>query len=153
MHVHSIISLFCFERNLDTSPDYMQPTAKLILTSTPPESSQDITADGQFRLVEGVSTDNPITVRSQSDLQSDHSPITVRSYVLLPFHITRLKRIYRFERGSFFFLWTSQVAGKIYDRTVIGLWSDCRSDCDRTVVGLLHGAHAREIPFRNASQS
>ena len=102
IHVHSIISCFCFERNLDTSPQYMQPTAKLILTSTPPESSQDITADGQFRPVEGVSTDNPITVRSQSDLQSDHSPITVRSYVLLPFHITRLKRIYRFERGSFF---------------------------------------------------
>ena len=103
-----------------------------------------IPADGQFRPVGGVvSTDNPITVRSQSDLQSDHSPITVRSYVLLPFHITRLKRIYRFERWSFFFLWTSQVAGKIYDRTVIGLWSDCRSDCDRTVVGLLHGVHAR----------
>ena len=56
-----------------------------------------------FGLLGGVvSTDNPITVRSQSDLQSDHSPITVRSYVLLPFHITRLKRIYRFERGSFF---------------------------------------------------
>ena len=36
-----------------------------------------------FGLLGGVvSTDNPITVRSQSDLQSDHSPITVRSYVL-----------------------------------------------------------------------
>ena len=66
------------------------------------ESKIAIPADGQFRPVGGVSTDNPITVRSQSDLQSDHSPITVRSYVLLPFHITRLKRIYRFERGSFF---------------------------------------------------
>ena len=25
---------------------------------------------------------------------------------------------------------------KTYDRTVIGLWSDCRSDCDLTVIGL-----------------
>ena len=86
-----------------------------------------------------VSTDNPITVRSQSDLQSDHSPIICFTTIS---HYSPEKNL-QIWKGILFFLWKSQVAGKIYDRTVIGLWSDCRSDCDRTVVGLLHGAHAR----------
>ena len=34
---------------------------------------------------------SPITVRSQSDLQSDHSPITVRSYVLIAFRFNHSK--------------------------------------------------------------
>ncbi len=96
------------------------------------ESKIAIPADGQFRPVGGVSTDNPITVRSQSDLQSDHSPITVRSYVLLPFHIIRLRRIYRFERGSFF----SCENLKLLVKYMIGLCSDCDLIVDRTVIGL-----------------
>jgi hypothetical protein len=35
---------------------------------------------------------SPITVRSQSDLQSDHSPITVRSYVLIAFRFNHSKK-------------------------------------------------------------
>ena len=99
--------------------------------------------DGQFRPVgEGGG--------GRIHWQSDHSQITVRSTVrsqsdhMFYYHFTLLAwKEFTDLKGDLFFLWTSQVAGKIYDRTVIGLWSDCRSDCDRTVVGLLHGAHAR----------
>ena len=74
----------------------------------------------------------PLTIRSQSDHSPIYSPITVRSYVLLPFHITRLKRIYRFERGSFF----SCENLKLLVNYMIGLWSDCNLTVDRTMIGL-----------------
>jgi len=96
-----------------------------------------IPADGQFRSVGGgrihwQSDHSQITVRSTVRSQSDHSPIICFTTIS---HYSPEKNL-QIWKGILLFLGKSQVAGKIYDRTVIGLWSDCRSDCDRTVVGL-----------------